>query len=102
MHQIKALPFCSQHLSESLIDCVLWQSDTNICEFNPAHVSDPTDTQGLCDPSGLYYGTFDSREPKFCARHFYLRMIAENETHLVDEPVADVSPSVRVQRNDLT
>ena len=64
---IKDMPFYSE-LGGDKTDCALWQSDENICDLR---ASEP----GVCDPSGLYYGTTDSREPKFCGRHFYHRVV---------------------------
>ncbi len=90
MQQIKTLPFRSQYESDDSFACVLWQSDTNICEFSFARMPEPTDVVRACDPSGLFYGTCDAREPKFCARHFYLQVIAGTGTHLIDDPVTDV------------
>jgi hypothetical protein len=58
----------------------LWQSNENICEFQD-------DPPNACDPSGLFYGTTDSREPKFCARHFYQQVVAgdgESNYKLID------------------
>ena len=93
MRYIKPLPFRSQYETDDPLDCALWQSDTTICEFNAAGEH--------CDPSGLYYGTTDEREPKFCARHFYLQVIAEAGTHLIDDQAADVTrPGKPVQRGE--
>ena len=66
MKFVRDLPFASV-LGEDSLDCVLWESAENACELE--------NEDGLCDPSGYYYGTSDSREPKFCARHFYLRIV---------------------------
>ena len=71
MKPIKLLPYTSVLDTEETL-CQLWQSDNNVCEFQ-------TDAAvGLCDTSGIYYGTDDSREPKFCARHFYQRVVSGN------------------------
>jgi hypothetical protein len=80
MKYIKDMPFYSV-LGEDQTDCGLWQSDENICELKD-------DPPNVCDHSGLFYGTTDSREPKFCARHFYQHLVAgDGETNykLVDE-----------------
>lgn len=63
MKLVKEMPFYSV-LDDNEFDCVLWQSQKQICEANDG-------SHGACDTSGFYYGTSDSREPKFCARHFY-------------------------------
>jgi hypothetical protein len=71
MKLIKLLPYTSV-LDGNETPCQLWQSDNNECEFQ-------TDSSaGLCDTSGMYYGTDDLREPKFCARHFYQRVVSGN------------------------
>ena len=73
MKFIKTLPFESI-LDEDVLDCGLWQSETNECEFhNDKKV-------GKCDDSGYYYGTTSEREPKFCARHFYELVVNGNGT----------------------
>ena len=74
MKFLKLLPFESK-LNSDKLDVGLWQrenSDLDICEFwNDKEV-------GVCDTSGLYYGTSDENEPKFCARHFYLLVVNGN------------------------
>lgn len=76
MKFIKYLPFTSKHMNDDAIDCALWESTENICEFQ--HEND----LGVCDNSGHYYGTGDLREPKFCARHFY-QFVITGETKLI-------------------
>lgn len=63
MRLVKNMPFFSV-IDDWKDDCCLWQSDQNICDAKD-------DDEGVCDPSGMFYGTGDGREPKFCARHFY-------------------------------
>ena len=62
MKFIKLLPYVSTYDGQEH-EVALWESDKNECEYN--------NEDGKCDTSGLYYGTGDSHEPKFCARHFY-------------------------------
>lgn len=100
MQQIRTLPFRSHYEADDPLNCVLWRSETNVCEFNAAHMPAPADTSGVCDPSGLYYGTADAREPMFCARHLYLQVIAGTGTQLIDEPAAVPLRLARVQRSD--
>lgn len=69
MKFIKLLPFDSI-LDDDKLDCGLWQSKKNICEFQ----SDLKVQK--CDTSGFYYGTTDELEPKFCARHFYQLVVS--------------------------
>ena len=66
MKLIQQLPFESQ-FDDQRLECGLWQSDENICDLNGGST--------ICDPSSLYYGTLDSREPHFCARHFYQEVV---------------------------
>jgi hypothetical protein len=76
------MPFYSE-LDDSQTDCGLWESETNVCEFQGER-----GTVGACDTSGLYYGTTDSREPKFCARHFYQLVVSGDGTtnyRLIDD-----------------
>ncbi len=61
-------PFMTE-LNHELSDCAIWSSATHLCAFQDK-VNDPT--IGNCDQSHIYYGTSDSQDPKFCARHFYL------------------------------
>jgi len=70
MEYIKALPFNSLIDGDELT-CGLWKSDENICEYNDPQQATRFDGAGECDTSGLYYGTDNAIEPKFCARHFY-------------------------------
>lgn len=75
MKFIKLLPFDSI-LDDDPIDCALWQSEDNLCEFqmhNPALAGQAR--VGNCDNSGFYYGTSDEDEPKFCAKHFYQQVV---------------------------
>ena len=49
----------------------LWSSQVNECE-DSGHAEE-------CDlVSGVFYGTPDLREPKFCPRHFYERHTGSN------------------------
>ena len=66
----KQLPFDSEYDGERT-ECGLWQSAESICEYKQASL-------GVCDPSGVYYGTLDRREPHFCARHFYQNVVKGN------------------------
>lgn len=66
---VKDMPFYSE--LDGKTDCAIWQSGEHICELKD-------DGRGVCDPSGLFYGTTDSREPKFCARHFYMDIVSGN------------------------
>lgn len=71
MKFIKLLPFVTVlDDPKDTLDCGLWQSGINECEMQGAK-------RGIdnCDNSGFYYGTSDSREPKFCARHFYQNVV---------------------------
>lgn len=72
MRLLQILPYNSVINGDDESDVALWHSNTNICERQPTTLDDST---GLCDTSGLYYGTSDSREPKFCARHFYQEIV---------------------------
>ena len=72
MKFLKLLPFESA-LGEDRLPCALWQKkkgDPDLCEYS----NDQTGER--CDTSGLYYGTDDEGEPKFCARHFYQRVVS--------------------------
>lgn len=70
MHRLVELPFRSvldlaHDPTQPGLDVWLWQSPENLCELDGSD-------QGRCDTTaGLYYGTGDEREPKFCPRHFY-------------------------------
>lgn len=48
--------------NDSELDCGMWWSDVPACEF---------DDENCLNSCGLYFGTMDSREPKFCAYHFF-------------------------------
>ena len=58
---VKQMPFNSLHDNIKL-EVGLWKAQQNQCELAE---------RSNCDDSGLYYGTLDQMEPKFCARHFY-------------------------------
>lgn len=70
------LPYDSE-LDGDLTDCALWKAenpdDHITCEYNSDR---DIPNVGLCDNSGYFYGTSDSREPKFCARHFYQHVVS--------------------------
>ena len=51
------------------IEVFVREHDKNVCEF----VGDD-----VCDESGLYYGTSDEREPMFCPKHFYQKVVGHN------------------------
>ncbi len=67
MKYIKDLPFHSV-LNDDELECGLWKAEENICEFKG-------DVLGVCDDSGYYYGTDSEYDPKFCARHFYQKVV---------------------------
>ena len=78
LKHVKQMPFFS-FLDGHKLEVCLWKSKHLICEF---------DGKGRCDESGYFYGTLDSREPKFCARHFYQEIVSGNgktNYKLVDE-----------------
>ena len=72
MKFLKDMPFYSE-LGGDKTDCALYQGNENICDLQD-------DSRGACDPSGMFYGTTDSREPKFCARHFYQEVVSGDGT----------------------
>lgn len=49
----------------------LVREQINICEYDNRRMVNPSDGKGKCDNSGLYYDTYNSADPMFCARHFY-------------------------------
>jgi len=69
MEFVTNMPFDSV-LGDDTLSVALWKSDKNVCEYS----KDSTN----CDTSGLYYGTDDVDEPKFCARHFYMNIVSGN------------------------
>ena len=74
MRFIKTLPFKTEYMGDQL-EIGLWQSKKNVCEYyDPQNVTQ-FDSAGECDNSEVYYGTTDEREPQFCARHFYLKVV---------------------------
>lgn len=82
MKFIKSMPFHSELDNEFNCDTAVYSSKTNICEFQSSQ-----DEDGVCDPSGHYYGTSDDREPKFCPRHFYQLVVngdGDKDYKLVD------------------
>ena len=76
MRLLQILPYNTVINGDDELDVALWHSNRNICEMNTSQHTD-----GLCDTSGLYYGTSDSREPKFCARHFYQSNMGDGVTN---------------------
>ena len=50
---------------DSELDAAMFWSKTNICE-----VQDPV-AGGCVTLNGLYFGTSDSHEPKFCPAHYF-------------------------------
>lgn len=66
LHFIKLLPFQSQ-IDDTISPIALWSCNSNACEFIE---------ERNCDTSGIYYGTEEKIEPKFCARHFYQHVVS--------------------------
>lgn len=66
MKYLKDIPFYSK-LGDDYLDCGIWESDENICELQ--------DNQ-KCTNTTEYFGTTDSREPKFCPRHFFKDVVS--------------------------
>jgi hypothetical protein len=70
---VARLPFRSiqKDFPEFVYDCGLWKSKENICELRGDN------GLGVCDISGLFYGTTEAVDTKFCARHFYMEVLLE-------------------------
>jgi hypothetical protein len=60
MKLIAHLPFVSVLDGDESSVCA-WESNENVCEYDLPE----------CVVNGTYFGTDDSREPKFCQRHFF-------------------------------
>lgn len=56
------LPFILKDTDGNEHGASLWRNDADVCELKG---------DGNCVKNGFYYGTEDSREPKFCARHYF-------------------------------
>jgi hypothetical protein len=65
MKYTKEAPF-STVLDGDVIPTHLYRREEG--ELNPCDCQNDKES---CDNSGIYYGTDDEREPKFCARHFF-------------------------------
>ena len=100
MAYVAQLPFVSRLRSDHsptdekpTFDVVIWQSATNICEQREFGF-------GRCDTGeGLYYGTSDSREPKFCPRHYYEMHFGERASYqLLDQTIEEYIGALDAKR----
>lgn len=65
MKLITILSFVST-IDDSEFSVAAWESPKNICDIDDSS----------CLVTGLYFGTDDSREPKFCPRHYFLDIVS--------------------------
>jgi hypothetical protein len=63
----------------------LWRSEANECDDQAG--STPCEIT-----AGIFYGTSDVRDPKFCPRHFYERHIGTKATNRI-ELVGESTPT---------
>jgi hypothetical protein len=63
VQDLKLTAFLPEDKENSSLDTAMWYSNENLCER--------ADEGGCITKNGLYFGTQDSREPKFCPRHFF-------------------------------
>ena len=67
MKFIKTLPIYSE-LDGDFLDVGAWESEENICELQE---------DKRCLKNNIeYFGTTDSREPKFCFKHFIVDVVS--------------------------
>ena len=66
IQDLNIIAFLPEDRDNSELDVAMWQSDSNICECqgDGGHLECQT-------RDGIYFGTSDSREPKFCPAHFF-------------------------------
>lgn len=64
MNFLAKLPIYSS-IDGDLLDCALWESKTNVCEFKT------DESAGECSNTDYFFGTTDEYEPKFCGKHFF-------------------------------
>ena len=62
----------------------LWRSKANECD--DLGEATPCETT-----AGIFYGTSDARDPKFCPRHFYDRHLGMKATNRI-APVGELTP----------
>ena len=63
IQDLKLAAFLPEDAENSALDTAMWQSNQNLCERAD---------EGQCiTKNGIYFGTPDSHEPKFCPRHFF-------------------------------
>jgi len=62
MKRIKQMPWVLELDGEEVHDCFLFEGDASDCEMAG---------KGGCGTSKCFLGTGDSREPKFCLRHYF-------------------------------
>src|SRR3954468_20597220 len=84
---VTMLPFVSQDLmvaeEDLYFEVAVWWSVTNICDENGLG-------HGRCDTAcGLYYGTSDMREGKFCPRHYYEMHFGEKRCYKLLDRTAE-------------
>lgn len=76
MQYIETLQGITSHIDgdkeNTELDIAIWQADSNICELHdPQHMTQVPDTGECLTTHGIYFGTSDGREPKFCPAHFF-------------------------------
>lgn len=69
MKLLKVIPFFSK-LDDDYLDIAIWESDENICDL--------VEPSRKCTNTTEYFGTSDSREPKFCPHHFFGQVVSGN------------------------
>lgn len=57
---------------DSELDAAVFTADENICEMKQS---------GCCDTCGMYYGSSNEADPKFCAKHYYHANAEEGSSH---------------------
>ena len=63
IQRLNLTSFLSGEKETSSLDVAMWRAQENVCELAD---------QGACvTEHGYYFGTSDSREPKFCPAHFF-------------------------------
>ncbi len=76
IQDLKLVAFLLDEGKENLsLDLAMWYCDENACEL--------AETGKCITENGIYFGTIDGREPKFCPVHFF-----SSETGYKLEPIA--------------
>lgn len=71
LQSLNLTAYLPEDRENSEIDVAMWHSDENICALKDDAAVTQFDGTDCITKHGIYFGTSDSREPKFCPAHYF-------------------------------